>query len=197
MKVARAMLIGASVTIAGLASFAEHAPTSDSGVPSLAKVNYAEYVAPILNAHCVECHRPGEVAPFSLLGYDNAKKWARMASTVTESGQMPPWKAVHGYGDFLDENRLTPAEVETIKRWNSAGAPRGDPKSEPASPKFAGEWPLGKPDLVMEAPKAFKIGKEGHDIYRNFVMDYDFKEPVWVTAMTVKPGNPRDRKSVV
>src|SRR4051794_39308643 len=60
-----------------------------SGAPSKAKVNYAEHIAPILNAHCAECHRPGEVAPFSLIGYENAKKWAAMATKVTESKLMP------------------------------------------------------------------------------------------------------------
>lgn len=162
-----------------------------SAAPPVTKVNYVEHIAPILNAHCVECHRPGEVAPFSLIGYDNAKKWAKMAATVTDSRQMPPWKAVHGYDEFLDENRLSPMEIETLKRWDAAGAPRGDPKKEPKAPTFAGEWRFGQPDVVLEPSRAFKIGPEGPDIYRNFVMNNDFKEPVFVTAMTVKPGNPR------
>ncbi|MFI5386863.1 MAG: ascorbate-dependent monooxygenase [Fimbriimonadales bacterium] len=166
------------------------APAS-SAAPPISKVNYAEHVAAILNTHCVECHRPGEVAPFSLIGYDNAKKWAKMAATVTGAKQMPPWKPVHGFDEFLDENRLSPMEIETIKRWEAAGAPRGDPKKEPAAPNFAGEWALGQPDAVLEPGRDFKIGPEGKDIYRNFVMNNDFKEPVWVTAMTVKPGNPR------
>src|SRR3954465_209554 len=130
MKIARYLLLGGSFTLAGFACLAMRldgakpspmdAPAS--AAPSVAKVNYAEHIAPILNAHCVECHRPGEVAPFSLMGYDNAKKWAKMASAVTTPRQMPPWKAVHGYNEFLDENRLSPMEIETIKRWDSAGA---------------------------------------------------------------------------
>ncbi|HWA83225.1 MAG TPA: hypothetical protein VG820_07335 [Fimbriimonadaceae bacterium] len=189
MKAARILLIGGSLALAGFACVA-NGPDSDSA-PSAAKVNYAEHVAPILNAHCVECHRPGEVAPFSLIGYENAKKWAKMEATVTQSRLMPPWKAVHGYDDFLDENRLSAAEIETIKRWEAVGAPRGDPKKEPPTPKFASEWALGKPDVILSPVRDFKVGAEGPDIYRNFVMDYDFKEPVWVTAMTVRPGNPR------
>ncbi len=161
--------------------------------PKPLKATYSASVAKILNDHCVECHRPGEVAPFSLIGYDNAKKWATMAATVTASGQMPPWKAEHGYGEFLDENRLTDQEKQALANWAKAGAPRGDGKNEPAPPKAAGEWSLGTPDIVLEMPKPFNVPAEGADVYRMFVMKNDFKEPVWVRGMTVKPGN----KSVV
>lgn len=199
MKSARILLIGSSLALAGIVCMANRpAPAAHgdtdapaSAAPPVSKVNYAQHVAPILDAHCVECHRPGEVAPFSLIGYDNAKKWAKMATTVTQSRQMPPWKAVHGYDEFLDENRLSPMEIETLKRWEAAGAPRGDPKKEPAEPKFASEWALGKPDVILSPSREFKVGPEGADIYRNFVMDFDFKEPMYVTAMTVRPGNPR------
>src|SRR4051812_41921229 len=90
-----ASVIGAAVSAAVGFTPDGRAPTGKpgGGVPSRAKVNYAEHIAPILNAHCAECHRPGEVAPFSLIGYDNAKKWAAMLSKVTESRVMPPWKA--------------------------------------------------------------------------------------------------------
>jgi hypothetical protein len=197
MKLARIFLVGISVGLAGLVAVAirpsrpafEDREAPASAAPSIAKVNYAEHVAPILNAHCVECHRPGEVAPFSLVGYDNAKKWAKMAGSVTSTRRMPPWKAVHGYGEFLDENRLSPMEVETLKRWDTAGSPKGDLKKQPPTPKFAGEWPFGQPDLILEPSKEFKLGPEGGDVYRNFVMKTDFKEPVWVTSMSVKPGN--------
>lgn len=192
----RLVLIAAPVALlamAGLATDSDNGNTEApaSAAPPLSKVNYAEHVAPILNAHCVECHRPGEVAPFSLIGYDNARKWSKMASKVTDTRLMPPWKAVHGFDEFLDENRLSPMEIETIKRWDAAGAPRGNPKKEPATPKFSGEWPIGQPDVIVEPEKEFKLGPEGSDVYRNFVMNYDFKEPVYVTAMAVRPGNPR------
>src|SRR5687767_967154 len=81
-------------------------PIAPSGPPSVKQVNYAEHIAPLLNKHCVECHRPGEVAPFSLIGYENAKKRSAMVAAITETKRMPPWKAVHGFGDFQDENRL-------------------------------------------------------------------------------------------
>lgn len=150
---------------------------------------YARDVAKILNRACVECHRPGEVAPFSLVGYAEAKKRSGMIAAVTEAQLMPPWKAVKGYNHFLDENRLEPDEIETLKRWHEAGAPRGNTRQEPKAPTFASEWPLGKPDLVLQAERPFTIPAEGPDIYRNFVIKTNFDKPTWVRAMDVRPGN--------
>lgn len=176
---------------AGFSDGGTKAPATMGKVPSKAAVNYAEHVAPILNKRCAECHRPGEVAPFSLIGYENAKKWAAMVASVTESRRMPPWKATEGFGEFADVNRLTPEEIQTLKVWSEAGARRGDPKKEPPAPKFESDWPLGKPDLVLEPAKEYKLDAEGNDVYRNFVIDTNFKEPTYVTAMAVKPGNPK------
>ena len=165
-------------------------PASVAPTKVVAKPTYAEHIAPILNKSCVSCHREGEVAPFSLMGYQNAKKWANMASSVTQSKRMPPWKAVEGYGEFLDESRLAPAEIQLIKNWAETGAPRGDAKREPKPPVFSGgAWTLGKPDMILSASKPFKLAAEGEDVYRNFVVRTDSKEPLYVNAVDVKPGN--------
>jgi hypothetical protein len=155
------------------------------------RINYAEHIAPILNKHCVECHRPGEVAPFSLVGYENARRWAPMVSRVSESRRMPPWKAVPGHGEFVDANVLTELQIEHIRRWAENGAPRGDASKEPPKPAFSSEWVLGEPHLVLQPSKPFRLEGEGRDVYRNFVMKTNFKETRYVTAMDVKPGNPR------
>src|ERR1035441_3556558 len=62
-------------------------------------------VAPILYQNCSNCHRPGEVAPFALLSYDDAAKRAKQIAAITQARVMPPWKATPGYGEFLDERR--------------------------------------------------------------------------------------------
>lgn len=158
--------------------------------PEPANATYADNVAKILNDHCVDCHRPGEVAPFSLVGYDEAAKRAPMIAYVVDAKRMPPWKPVHGFGEFLDENRLTPEEVATLKQWAADKAPRGDASNEPPAPKFASAgWTLGEPDLVLSASKAFKLPAEGQDIYRNFVLKTNYKDTQWVRAMDVRPGN--------
>src|SRR5262249_46615560 len=40
------------------------------------KVTYAKEAARIIQKRCQECHRPGEIGPFSLLTYDSARDWA-------------------------------------------------------------------------------------------------------------------------
>ena len=37
---------------------------------------YSEHIAPILQKQCQACHRQGEVAPFALTDYRQAKAWA-------------------------------------------------------------------------------------------------------------------------
>src|SRR4051812_11195288 len=87
-----------------------------------AQVTFNKDVAPILFKNCAACHRPGEVAPFSLLTYDDAKKRAKQLVSVTHKRYMPPWKAEPGFGDFADPRRLTDAQIALIKRWADEGA---------------------------------------------------------------------------
>src|SRR4051812_15542934 len=93
-------------------------------------------VAPILYKNCSTCHRPGEVAPFSLLTYADAKRWAPMIAQATTNHVMPPWKAASEYGDFADARVLTSAQISTLQDWSKSGAPEGDAKDKPATPKF-------------------------------------------------------------
>ena len=93
-------------------------------------------IAPILYQNCATCHRPGEVAPFSLLTYAEAAKKAGLLATVTQKRVMPPWKAEPGFGSFANERRLSEPKIALIRDWAKAGAPEGDPKDKPAAPAF-------------------------------------------------------------
>lgn len=146
-------------------------------------------VAPILYRECAACHRPGEVAPFSLLTYQDAAKHAPLITTVTASRLMPPWKPEPGYGEFQDTHRLTDTEIATIQAWAKAGTPEGDPADRPAPPKFAEGWQLGEPDLVVEMPEPFSVPAGGPDIYQCFVLPLNLTEDREVTAVEFRPGN--------
>src|SRR5262249_54274461 len=63
-------------------------------------VTYSNHVARILNKHCVECHRDGQLAPFALSSYDETIGWAEMIREVVDQGRMPPWFANPDYGHF-------------------------------------------------------------------------------------------------
>ncbi len=123
-----------------------------------APVTFAEHVAPILFANCTGCHRPGEAAPFSLLGYKDARPLAKAIAAATASRSMPPWKAGPGDYAFANERRLTTEQIRTIERWVADGATEGDPSKLPPLPPFTEGWQLGRPDLVVAMSEPFEVG---------------------------------------
>ncbi|HEX4145842.1 MAG TPA: hypothetical protein VHY91_20220 [Pirellulales bacterium] len=155
------------------------------------QVTYSQHVAPILWKHCAGCHRPGEVGPFSLLKYEDAAKRADFLASITAERRMPPWKAAEGYGQFADEHRLTPQEIDLIGRWAAAGAPQGNPADLPPPPKFVDGWQLGEPDLVLEMKDEFTVPAGGGDIYQCFVIPIPIDENKTVSAIEFRPGNRR------
>ena len=115
-----------------------------------ASATFSKDVAPILYNNCVTCHRPGEMAPMSLLDYKSARPWAKAIEAAVVSRKMPPWFADPAYGHFQNDARLKTQDIDTIKAWVAAGSPEGDPKDLPAQPKFVTGWHLGKPDIIVD-----------------------------------------------
>ena len=164
---------------------------SESGFP--AEVTYSEHIASILQKNCQTCHRQGEVAPFTLANYDDAKVWATEIAEYTQARLMPPWKPAPGYGHFKSERLLTDTEIEMIAHWVVAGAPPGDLNAVPPAPAFHEGWALGEPDWIGEMPVEYEIGPEGEDEYRQFIIPTNFETDMYVQAVDVQPGN---RKTV-
>src|SRR5690349_23717174 len=90
------------------------------GVPA-AQVTFNRDIAPIIYRNCSPCHKPGESAPFPLLSYDDVKRHAGQIADVTKRRYMPPWLPEAGYGDFVEERRLTPAQIRLIQEWVRQG----------------------------------------------------------------------------
>ena len=158
---------------------------------TIAEPTYSGSVAALLHKNCAGCHRSGEVGPFPLISYEDARKRAGFIAKQVRAKKMPPWKAEAGHGEFFDERRLTEAEISTLEAWAAAGAPRGDASAEPAVPTFTDGWQLGKPDLIVRMPAAFTIPADGRDIYQIFVMPSGLTETRTVAAMEFRPGNRR------
>lgn len=151
-------------------------------------VTFTEHVAPIVFGSCSHCHRPGEVAPFPLLTYADAKKRGRNLLAVVEDRYMPPWHPEPGYGAFLHDPRLSDAQIATVRAWVAAGMPEGPADKLPKVPAFTDGWQLGTPDLVVQTQGAFEVPASGRDIYRNFVIPLGLPDDKWVTAIEVRPG---------
>ena len=122
---------------------------------------FTKDVAPILQEKCQACHRPGYIAPMSLMTYEETRPWARSIKARVAARQMPPWhidKTV-GIQHFKNDRSLSDAEIDTIVRWVDAGAPKGDPKDMPPPKTFANDdvWNFaeqfgGPPDLIIKSP---------------------------------------------
>lgn len=149
---------------------------------------FTEHIAPILHANCTGCHRKGELAPFELASFSDARKRAKMIQRVTQSRYMPPWHPEEGWGEFRDPRRLTDAQIATIAKWVEVGRPEGPKAAMPALPKFPAGWQLGKPDLVVEMPEGYSVRADGSDIYRNFVIPLELEKDLWVQAIEVRPS---------
>lgn len=145
-------------------------------------------IVPILQANCQTCHRPGEIAPMSLLGYEDARPWARAIKAAVLDKKMPPWFADPGYGHFANERRLSDRDVETIRAWVDGGAPEGKKSDAPRPRTFENGWNL-KPDIIVEMPKPFELPANGTINYKYVLVKTDFKEDLWVTAAEMRPGN--------
>ena len=128
---AAALVVAAGTVFAAQSNSTQPAPQS--------AVTFTKDIAPILFRSCVVCHRPGSVAPMSLLTYEDARPWARSIRQKVSTREMPPWYIERNVGiqKFKDDRSLTDAEISTITRWIDGGAPRGSPTDLPAAPKFA------------------------------------------------------------
>lgn len=155
------------------------------------EVTFHRDVAPLLYAHCSECHRPGESAPFPLLTYEDAVRHARQIAAVTQSRFMPPWHPVPGFGRFRNERRLTDFEIARVARWVADGMPAGDSADELAPPQFTDGWRLGKPDLILKMPEAFELAADGPDVHQHFVLPTGLDRHRLVSAVEFRPGTPR------
>ncbi len=158
--------------------------TSDKAAPT-----FTRDVAPIVFNNCVVCHRPGEVAPMSLLGYKEVRPWAKAIREAVLNRRMPPWGADPHYGDFSNNRRLSQKDIDTIAAWVEGGAKEGDPKDLPRLPKFVEGWNIGTPDIVFTIPEVVDIPADGVMPYKDFAIPTNFTEDKYIQAAELRIGN--------
>jgi hypothetical protein len=141
-----------------------------------------------LQVNCQQCHRPGEIAPMSLLTYTEARPWAKAIKAAVVSQKMPPWFADPNVGHFANDRRLSEAQIKTLASWVDNGAPEGDVKDRPAPRVFQEGWNL-KPDMVIEMPRAFELPASGTIDYQYILVKGDIKEDLWVKEAEMRPSN--------
>jgi len=184
MKRALVILLAASCQPAASAQ----APATAAAA---APVTFSKDVAPILQKSCQNCHRPGAIAPMSLVSYQDARPWARSIKQKVTSREMPPWYIDRHVGitKFKGDPSLTDAEIATITRWVDQGAAAGNPADMPPPRQFAeiDKWHIGKPDMVVTLPKPYELRANGPDEFYDVDLDPGFTEDVYVAAVETKP----------
>src|SRR5207247_1132696 len=150
-------------------------------------------VAPIVFAYCSPCHQPGEIGPFSLLGYQDVKQRVSQIADVTERQVMPPWKPVAPLigapPAFVDARALGAADIKTIRDWIAQGAVEGDARDLPPLPERRDGWQLGPPDLIVSMTEPYILQADGTDVFRTFVLPIATSARRYVRALEFRPGN--------
>src|SRR6185295_4573882 len=168
----------------------EGTPSSSVSTDQGSLVTFNKDVLPILQNNCQGCHRPGGVAPMSLVTFENARPWAKAIKTAVVSKKMPPWFADPHVGEFRNAPKLTPAHIKTLVAWADNGAREGDVAGRPAvAPQWRDGWRI-QPDVVVSMVEAQLVAADGPGEIKEYFIPNPFKEDTWVTSIEIRPGNP-------
>jgi hypothetical protein len=163
---------------------------ADSAKPAT-DPTFSKDIAPILQRACQNCHRPGSIAPMSLLNYKETRPWARSIKEKVVNRTMPPWHIDRNVGitKFKDDPSLSDAEVAMIAAWVDHGSPEGNPADLPPVRQFSDldKWHLGTPDLIVSMPKPYILKAKGGDEFYDIDIDPGFTEDMYVQAVETKP----------
>ena len=165
----------------------------DVPLVSASAISYSTDIAPLLQAKCVTCHSPGNVAPWAMTNHAIIQRYAAAIEHEVSVKNMPPWHADPEYGRFSNNISLSVEEERKLMQWLAAGAPRGTgPDPLEVTPAPPPKWPveLGPPDLVVKAPVQ-QITAEGVEPYRYIYVQNGLTSETWVKAAIVRPSNTR------
>jgi len=146
-------------------------------------------VLPILQQHCQRCHRPGEIGPFPLVTFDDARAKAQKITAMVRDKKMPPWFADPCCGHFSNDPSLTPQEITTLADWAQSGAAAGNAHDAPAPPHWTEGWNIPRPDIVVQMPKAVELPSRGDIEYTYEIVPTGFTEGKWVQMSEIRPSS--------
>jgi len=184
----RLFAVAGSLTLAVLCVGITRAADPDQGRNDV-RPNFASDVAPILNTHCVMCHRPGGRASTSLVTLDDARAQAERIVEVTRAKQMPPWTAAQGrgYPHLQNDPRLNDGQIRTLEKWANLGTPSGDLSRAPLPPNFSTGWPLGVPDLILTFARQISLPADSSDRLFNMVLGVNLPDDRWIAGLDYQP----------
>jgi mono/diheme cytochrome c family protein len=178
-------VLGTPVVLLFASLFAMPTSSAEDTSKVVDNVTFTKDVAPIFYKNCTACHRPGEVAPMSLLTYRDARPWAKAIREKVVEKQMPPWHADPRHGEWLNDRRISQEAIDTIAKWVDGGAREGDPKDLPPAPEYTEGWRIGKPDQTFSIPEQ-PVPADGVVSYQYLTVPTNFKEDRWITAAEIR-----------
>ncbi len=188
-----ALLAGKEIEQPETAAVGCHIGRVKQTVPT-GNVTFTKDIAPILNDKCVNCHRQGEIAPFTLTSYEDVLGWEDTILEVIADNRMPPWYADPAHGKFANDARLSARQRQLISTWVDNGMPEGDPNDLPPAPQFAAGWQIQQPDQVITMrDQPFSVPAEGVLDYQRFVVDPQWQEDQYIVSSEARP----DKRNVV
>jgi hypothetical protein len=159
--------------------------------PSARPLTYHNQISRIIQARCQACHRTGGLAPMPFENFRQIHDRRAVIDLMVSSKRMPPWSADPKVGHWANDRSLSDQDRADLIAWIKAGAPEGEPSEAPVPRRFAEGWNIGKPDLVVRIPEPFKVPAEGAVDYKNFYIKTDLPEDKWVTAIEIRPSQPK------
>ena len=157
------------------------------------EVTFHKDIAPIIHSKCTPCHKPGGVAPFKLIEYEDVYKRGKFIAHVTQSRYMPPWHAGPNFGVFKHERKLSPRQVGLIKLWVQNGMEQGDKSHyQPLGDEsLSNLMKTETADIVIRMNETYEVPGDLSEQYRFFVVPSRLREDTFVSSIDFVPGNKR------
>lgn len=175
------------ISIAAMAALCVlHACSSEERLP--AKVTFTEHVAPVLYKNCAVCHRPNGGAHFSLLTYQDAKKYATGMAYVTKARIMPPWPADPHYTEFVGQRVMSERDIQILDKWVKGGLEEGPADKMPVLPDFPNGSTVGIPDLRIPV-KPYFLPANSSDKFLLVKVPFELPEDKYVSLVEFVAGN--------
>jgi hypothetical protein len=163
-----------------------------------AGVTFYRDIAPMLQSHCLSCHRSGEAGAELFMDFESYENAAAASQTMLqrmEQRLMPPWHASlgpeSGIESFLHDLRLTADQIDRFRAWTLADCPPGDPRDAPSPlPEVPpGAWQIGEPDFVFTMPEPYEVPLTQLDDYVYYRIPVNFPTDRYLQAVELRPGN--------
>jgi hypothetical protein len=183
-----------AAAVAGLLAlvFTMHGTAAQNTKQDAKAVTFNKDVLPILQQNCQSCHRPGQIAPMSLLTYNDARPWAKAMKAAVVTKKMPPWFADPQFNHFANERSLKPNEVDVISKWADTGAVEGNTKDAPPPVQWPSDgWDI-QPDIIVKGPEFVVPANPKNNVIEwvYLTVPSGITKDTWITSMEIRPSEP-------